>query len=144
VPAHQRHPHRTDPAVEYVARRATEDGGVSVHVLTACGHQRGLDPRFDLRRHSPDGFQMSYAGSGPAQLALALLADALGNDDLAQDLYQKFKAQVVANVPHDLPEWRITRQAIKDWADRTLADRAAARGLPPPEALDVWADQLGE
>ena len=146
--AAQQHQPRRDrqpePAVEYVFKRATEDGGVSAHVLTESGRHRGLDPRFDLRRHSPSGMELGYAGSGPAQTSLALLCDALGNDDLAQDLYQKFKFQVVANVPRDLPEWRISRQAVKDWAEQVLADRARVRGLPPADALDVWADQIGE
>ena len=35
-----------------------------------------LDPRLDLANHSPTGFEWGYGGSGPAQLALALLADA--------------------------------------------------------------------
>ncbi|GAF79707.1 unnamed protein product, partial [marine sediment metagenome] len=34
-----------------------------------------LPPRLDLRNHSPMGFECGYLGSGPAQLALALLAD---------------------------------------------------------------------
>jgi hypothetical protein len=130
--------------VTYVAKRATEDGGVSVHVLLGCGHTRGLDPRFDLRRHSPTGFQMGYAGSGPAQLALALLADALGNDDLAQDLYQTFKSKVVAAVPREEEEWRITREQIREWAEQILSDRTRDRGLPPSDALDRWADRLEE
>lgn len=32
----------------------------------------------EIRNHSPDGFNWGYAGSGPAQLALAILADCLG------------------------------------------------------------------
>jgi hypothetical protein len=39
---------------------------------------RKLDPRLDLYNHSPTGFAWGYGGSGPAQLALALLADVLG------------------------------------------------------------------
>jgi len=37
-----------------------------------------LDPRpsLQLRKHSPDGFEWSYGGSGPAQLALAILLHA--------------------------------------------------------------------
>jgi len=34
-----------------------------------------LNPRNDLMNHSPDGFEYGYGGSGPAQLALAILAD---------------------------------------------------------------------
>ena len=37
----------------------------------------------DLVNHSPDGTEWGYAGSGPAQLALALLAHALADDALA-------------------------------------------------------------
>ena len=33
-----------------------------------------LDPRNDLSNHSPDGVEWGYAGSGPAQLALGILA----------------------------------------------------------------------
>jgi hypothetical protein len=33
-------------------------------------------------RNSPTGFGWGYGGSGPAQLALALLADSLGDNDL--------------------------------------------------------------
>lgn len=56
---------------------------------------RQLDPRYDLANHSPDGFEWGYNGSGPAQLALAICADALGSDDLAVRLYQHFKNIVV-------------------------------------------------
>ena len=38
--------------------------------------KRPLDPRFDLHKHSPDGFAWDKGDAGPAQLALALLADA--------------------------------------------------------------------
>ena len=55
-----------------------------------CGHAadvtvngKPLDPRLDLWNHSPTGFQWGYGGSGPAQLALALLADYLGDDEQA-------------------------------------------------------------
>jgi hypothetical protein len=60
-----------------------------------------LDPRFDLRYHSPDGFAWGYCGSGPAQLALALLADATGDDEIAQRYYQDFKEEVIAKIEPD-------------------------------------------
>jgi hypothetical protein len=46
--------------------------------------RRDLDPRHDSRNHSPTGFEWGYSGSGPAQLALALAADVLGDDERAQ------------------------------------------------------------
>jgi len=57
------------------------------------------------------GPEWSYAGSGPAQLALALLADALGDDKQAERLYQDFKFKVVGRLPHD--GWTLTDQEIR-------------------------------
>src|ERR1041385_4176993 len=71
---------------------------------------RPLNPRFDLWEHSPSGFEWGYGGSGPAQLALALLADHLENDDRAVALYQEFKWLVVANLAR--PTWKLTSDDI--------------------------------
>jgi len=40
--------------------------------------RRPLDPRLDLANHSPSGFAWGDGGSGPAQLAPAVLADLYG------------------------------------------------------------------
>ena len=53
-----------------------------------------LKLRTDLRDHSPTGFEWGYPGSGPSQLALAILADVVG-DELAQVHYQSFKRDVI-------------------------------------------------
>ena len=50
-----------------------------------------LPPRSDLRDHSPDGLEWGYGGSGPSQLALAILAHHLSSDEEALELYQEFK-----------------------------------------------------
>lgn len=57
-----------------------------------------LNPRLDLRKHSPDHFDWGYAGPGPAQLALAILADCLG-DVTGQAFYHWFKHEVIALLP---------------------------------------------
>lgn len=90
-------------------------GGKAV-VLVAAGHvARPLDPRNDLRNHSPDGFEWGYGGSGPTQLALAILADALGDDARALKLYQQFKWAVI----NDLGDaWEISADQVRDWAER--------------------------
>lgn len=69
-----------------------------------------LDPRLDLRNHSPTGFEWGYAGSGPAQVALALLADHLAVDERALELYQEFKFAVVATLPKQ--SWALTSDQI--------------------------------
>ena len=50
-------------------------------------NDRPLNLRLDLYNHSPTGFEWGYSGSGPAQLALALLADHLGNGEAALSHY---------------------------------------------------------
>lgn len=70
-----------------------------------------LDPRLDLRNHSPNGFEWGYAGSGPAQLALALLADHLGDSGEALTCYQDFKFAVVAGLKRD--GWKLTSEDIQ-------------------------------
>ena len=57
------------------------DGRFVVTVVEDDGRIRSLDPRRDLRNHSPTGYAWGYSGSGPAQLALAILCDALGDDE---------------------------------------------------------------
>ena len=47
--------------------------------------------------HSPDGFNWSYGGSGPAQLALAILIEFFPNDAL--QYYQDLKRDFVAHMP---------------------------------------------
>jgi len=81
-------------------------GPGSVQVIED-GKSRALDPRFDLRCHSPNGFNWGYGGSGPAQLALAICADALGDPFRAAKVYQDFKFRVVARWPQD-GCWKIT------------------------------------
>ena len=70
-----------------------------------------LPPRHDLWNHSPDGFNWGYGGSGPAQLALAILAHHLGDDKQAVRLHQAFKRRAIAPLP--LAEsWSMTHTEV--------------------------------
>jgi hypothetical protein len=71
---------------------------------------RPLRFRRDLRCHSPAEFEWGYGGSGPAQLALAILADHLDDDQEASNLYQRFKWAVIAELPRH--RWTLTSQEI--------------------------------
>ena len=71
---------------------------------------RRLNPRFDLWNHSPTGFEWGYGGSGPAQLALAILADHCRDDEQALNWYQRFKWAVIAELPHR--GWTLTGEEI--------------------------------
>jgi hypothetical protein len=73
---------------------------------------RALQPRLDLRNHSPTGFCWGYGGSGPAQLALALLADVF-DDGTAQRFYQEFKWDVIRRLPMGEP-WELTEEQVRE------------------------------
>ena len=70
-----------------------------------------LNLRHDLRNHSPTGLEWSYAGSGPAQLALALAADVLQDDDRAQEIYQRLKFKLIGGLPHE--GWVLTEHQVR-------------------------------
>jgi hypothetical protein len=70
-----------------------------------------LNPRLDLYNHSPTGFEWGYCGSGPAQLALAIVADHLADDRQALDVYQRFKWAVIVELPRNR-SWTLTREVI--------------------------------
>lgn len=74
------------------------------NVFVECGlpDPVPLSPRLELRNHSPTGFAWGYNGSGPAQLALAILCDVY-DDDKALRLYQQFKDWVIAKQDREKP-----------------------------------------
>ena len=51
-------------------------GNHTTLVVTVDERPLNPEPSQELWNHSPDGFNWGYGGSGPAQLALALLLDA--------------------------------------------------------------------
>lgn len=63
--------------------------------------QLPLKPSLFLRSHAPLGFEWGYAGSGPSQLALAILLDFTGDEDVSLFLYQEFKRNLIAALPRD-------------------------------------------
>jgi hypothetical protein len=68
-----------------------------------------LPPRLDLKALSKAGFEWTYEGAGPAQLALALLADHLGDDAAALRDYERFMRDIVAELDN---AWRLTSADI--------------------------------
>lgn len=108
-----------------------------------------LDPATGIRDHSPSGFEWGYGGSGPAQLALALLFDwhlhygplvrsgARRRRDariMAMDTYQLFKWAVVAQLPR---QWDMHEALIGDFLEVAL-DRDA--GVGP--TWDQWRELM--
>lgn len=74
-----------------------------------------LDPAPSLAivNHSPTGFEWGYGGSGPAQLALAILLDVTGDRELAEKLHQDFKWKFIANLPAE--KWQLREDDVRQW-----------------------------
>jgi hypothetical protein len=82
--------------------------GLDGAVVTVDG--RPLDPRFELRRYSPAGFEWTYEGNGPRQLALAILADHLGDDARALALTERFMQNIVTELDN---AWRLSGDEVE-------------------------------
>jgi hypothetical protein len=93
------------------------DRRVEVTVIEDSGQRaHALCPRLDLVNHSSRGFEYGYGGSGPSQLALALCADALGDDVRAKKIHQAYKW---AHVVHFEGErWRLTADEVRQACER--------------------------
>lgn len=97
------------------------------YVVAVTVDGRRLNPRQDLWNHSPDGFEWGYGGSGPAQLALAILADHCQNDDQALNFYQRFKWKVIAELPHR--GWTLTTEGIDGILQKLQAAEPLLEGV---------------
>lgn len=86
------------------------EGGRSLDGAVVTVDGRPLDPRMDIRRFSPAGFEWTYEGDGPRQLALALLADHLGDPAKALTLTERFMREVVSELDN---AWRLTSEDIE-------------------------------
>lgn len=64
-----------------------------------------LDPRTDVMEFTRNGFEWSYEGPEPRQLALALLVDHLGDKESAKAWVEPFMQAIVANFEN---EWEMT------------------------------------
>ena len=70
-----------------------------------------LSPYYDQLKLTEHGFEWSYEGPEPAQLAFALLYDHLGDAAMAKQLHQALMERVVANFDN---EWELTSDDLDD------------------------------
>jgi hypothetical protein len=88
---------------------------------------------YHLVYHSPTGLEWGYPGSGPADLALSILADYFGESLIARRridrtrawaLHQQFKNDWVAGFDDD---WTLTGKEIASWL-AAVGEEAKAHG----------------
>jgi Family of unknown function (DUF6166) len=85
------------------------EGGRSLAGAQVTVDGAPLDPCFGVKTFSPMGFEWTYEGDGPRQLALALLCDHLGDPALALALTERFMRDVVATLDN---AWELTSEDI--------------------------------
>ena len=84
-------------------------GDRTIDGVKATVDGKPLDQRLDIQKFTPNGFEWSYEGPEPRQLALAILAEHLGNTAKAKALVEPFMTAVVANFGND---WEMTSADI--------------------------------
>lgn len=92
--------------------------------IVTNGQGQPIDLCLNIVNHSPTGFCWGYAGSGPAQLAFAILYDYLKDRQRAMGLYHDFKMAVIARLKMD-EDFVLTDQQIENFI--TAAEIARMR-----------------
>jgi Family of unknown function (DUF6166) len=77
-----------------------------------------LSPHYDVRQFTKRGFEWTYEGTSPQQLALAILFEHTGDRERAVALSEAFMKDVIANLDND---WRLTDDDVEAY----LRQRAA-------------------
>ena len=120
----QTHP-ASDCEIAYVGYRQSGQAIVEKHP-----GQKRLTPSRSLKLagHSSSGFEWEYGGSGPAQLALALLLDYTDDEDVALKEYMEFKTKVVSQLECTEPDgcWRLTGREIDAILRETVNEPVAS------------------
>ncbi len=114
-------------STRYQGKRTRE--GVVVEVVNMASGKRRVAPLRHVNYHSPDGFEWGYVGSGPADLALSILAHHLGETwvngpylrklkmtqeaPLCWKFHQDFKRDVISTLDRD--SWELTHTDVHNW-----------------------------
>jgi len=90
------------------------EGKRSIDGLVVTVDGRPLLEHYEVQRFTSWGFEWTYEGASPQQLALAILYDHLGDKARAIRLSEPFMQKVVADMDND---WTLTG----DQVDRAIA-----------------------
>lgn len=105
----------SDPADVTFHGERTGDGA-RVTVERPDGTTEELDPRTDVVNHSPTGVEWGYLGSGPLQLALAVLVEAY-DEETAQEVHGRFQQTWASTI--DASHWTLKADEIPEIMDQT-------------------------
>ena len=91
----------------------TYEGKRSIDGLIVTVDGRPLPEHYGVKQFTSWGFEWTYEGPSPQQLALAILYDHLGDKERSIELSEPFMKKVVADLDND---WTLSSDAI----DRTI------------------------
>jgi hypothetical protein len=95
---------------------ATYEGKRTIDGLVVTVDGRRLDERYEVKRFTKYGFEWTYEGDSPQQLALAILFEHLGDKERAIALSQPFMKTIVANLDND---WTLRSDEIAAFIGET-------------------------
>ena len=101
--------------------------------VTIDGQRLNWQDSLALRHHSQTGIEWGFPGSGPMQLALALLLK-VTDQDTALRYYIRFRDGVIARIATD--SWATTTADLAKWLQQSRATRQTVR-------MDVSPDDTG-
>jgi len=79
----------------------TYEGKRTIDGLVVTVDGRPLAEHYEVKRFTKFGFEWTYEGDSPRQLALAILFEHLGDKDRAISLSEPFMKEIVANLDND-------------------------------------------
>lgn len=88
---------------------STFKGQRTIDGLVVTKDGKPLSEHYDVKRFTSWGFEWTYEGESPQQLALAILVEHLGDKERAVRLSEAFMRKVVANLDND---WVLTADDI--------------------------------
>ena len=91
------------------------EGKRTMDGLVVTVDDRPLPEHYEVKRFTKHGFEWTYEGASPQQLALAILFDHLGDRARAIALSEAFMKDVIANLDND---WRLTGADVEAYLRR--------------------------
>jgi len=99
----------------------TYEGKRTIDGLVVTVDGRPLPEHSEIKQFTRRGFEWTYEGTSPQQLALAILFDFLGDPERALALSEPFMKEVVANLDND---WRLTGDEVGAYVAERHASKA--------------------
>jgi hypothetical protein len=93
----------------------TYEGKRTIDGIVVTVDGRRLPEHYEVKQFTKYGFEWTYDGDSPRQLALAILFDHLGDKDRAVALATPYMQDVIANLDND---WTLTGDEVDAYLRR--------------------------